>query len=51
MGGERLELVSIKEVKGRLQTPSLRGLELKPTDVIFMQPLSRLDTHRYSRGI
>lgn len=51
MGGERLELVSIKEVKDKLQTASLTRLELKPTDIIFMQPLSRLDTHRYSRGI
>ncbi len=46
-----LELVSIRQMKANLDDVNLQHLGLKETDVIFMQPLSRLDTHRYARGI
>ncbi|HIH12074.1 TPA: B12-binding domain-containing radical SAM protein [Candidatus Woesearchaeota archaeon] len=53
MASERLELVSLKELKQKngIHAESLVLPQLKSTDVIFMQPVSRLDTHRYSRGI
>ncbi len=51
MANEKLELVSVKDLKVNLKATKALNCELKPTDVIFMQPISRLDTHRYSRGI
>ena len=48
---EKLELVSVKDLKVDLKTTNALNSELKETDIIFMQPISRLDTHRYSRGI
>ncbi len=48
---EKLELVSIKDLKVDIHASYFKNQNLKQTDIIFMQPLSRLDTHRFSRGI
>src|SRR3989338_2612998 len=51
MAPEKLELVSVKDLHVDLKATQVANFGLKETDVIFMQPISRLDTHRYSRGI